>query len=238
MALLVNIEGIDGSGKGTQAARLLAHLQNLGYQTRLVSFPRYQETSFGRKVADFLNGRFGKLDEVNPFLAALLYAGDRLESKAWLTQAIESSDVVIFDRYVPSNMAHQASKLAGAERAELIAWIEHVEFAVHGLPRPDLCVLLDIPPEVAQELIARKPRRDYTEQAADLQEADPGHLRQTREVYLELAGTGTPWRCVPCVQEDALRTPDQIASEIWELVRPLLPTQSKQQAAVNIASIV
>ncbi len=228
MALLVNIEGIDGSGKGTQATRLQAHLQNLGYRTHLVSFPRYQETSFGQKVADFLNGRFGQLHEVNPFLAALLYAGDRFESKAWLTQAIETSDVVIFDRYVPSNMAHQASKMEGAERTELIDWIEHVEFGVYGLPRPDLCVLLDIPPEVAQELIARKPRRDYTEQSADLQEADPGHLRQTREVYLELARTRPTWKCVPCVRDGVLRTADEIASEIWELVRPLLPTQSKQ----------
>lgn len=227
MTLLVNIEGIDGSGKGTQAARLLAHLRNLGYRTELISFPRYQETSFGRKVADFLNGRFGQLHEVNPFLAALLYAGDRFESKAWLTQAIESSDVVIFDRYVPSNMAHQASKLQGAERTELIDWIKHVEFGVNGLPRPDVCVLLDIPPAVAQDLIARKTPRDYTEQSADLQEADPLHLTQTRAVYLELARSGAPWNCVPCVKEGKLRPADDIAAEIWELIRPLLPTASK-----------
>lgn len=228
MALLLNIEGIDGSGKGTQAARLQAHLQNLGYRTQLVSFPRYRDTSFGQKVADFLNGRFGQLHEVNPFLAALLYAGDRFESKAWLEQAIQASDVVIFDRYVPSNMAHQASKLVGSERAELIAWIEHIEFGVYGLPKPDLCVLLDIHPAVARQLIACKAPRDYTEQSADLQEADPGHLTQTREVYLELARANPAWKCVSCVVGDVLRSADEIAQEIWELVRPLLPTQSLQ----------
>jgi dTMP kinase len=162
VTLLVNIEGIDGSGKGTQAARLQARLVAQGCRTQLVSFPRYRETSFGHKVADFLNGRFGQLNEVNPFLASLLYAGDRFESKAWLADAIENHEVVIFDRYVASNMAHQASKFDGAERAELIAWIEQLEFGVYELPRPDLSVLLDIPPQVAQQLIARKAPRDYT----------------------------------------------------------------------------
>ena len=222
MALLVNIEGIDGSGKGTQAARLQTRLQSLGKTTGLVSFPRYQATHFGRKVADFLNGRFGRLNEVNPFLAALLYAGDRFESKAWLAESIATHDVVILDRYVPSNMAHQASKLEGVERTELIAWIEQVEFGVYGLPQPDLCVLLDIPPVVAQQLIARKAPRDYTEQAADLQESDATHLARTREVYLELARAKPAWRCVSCVEGEKLRTADDIEAEIWGLVKPLL----------------
>jgi dTMP kinase len=203
-------------------------LQNLGYRAQLVSFPRYAETTFGKKVADFLNGRFGQLNEVNPFLAALLYAGDRFESKGWLQSAIDASDVVIFDRYVPSNMAHQGSKLTGADQAELVAWIDQLEFGIYGLPRPDLCILLDIPSEVAQQLIARKAPRDYTEQAADLQESDTRHLQQTREVYLGLARSNNSWHCVPCVQAETLRTADAIAADIWELVRPLLPTQSKK----------
>lgn len=226
MTLLVNIEGIDGSGKGTQAARLQARLLAQGYRTQLVSFPRYRETHFGQKVADFLNGRFGQLNEVNPFLASLLYAGDRFESKGWLTEAIANHDVVIFDRYVPSNMAHQASKLDGAERSELIAWIEQLEFGVYELPRPDLCVLLDIPPHVAQQLIARKAPRDYTEQAADLQESDATHLERTRQVYLELASTQPGWNSVSCVRGEELRTADEIEAEIWGLVQPLLPVYS------------
>ncbi len=226
MTLLVNIEGIDGSGKGTQAARLQARLLARGCRTQLVSFPRYRETHFGHKVADFLNGRFGQLNEVNPFLASLLYAGDRFESKSWLEKAIDEHDVVIFDRYVPSNMAHQASKLDGAERAELIAWIEELEFGIYELPRPDLCVLLDIPPQMAQQLIARKAPRDYTEQAADLQESDSTHLARTRQVYLELAQSQPSWNCVSCVAGDQLRTADEIEAEIWDLVQPLLPVHS------------
>ena len=227
MTVLVNIEGIDGSGKGTQAARLQTHLQSQGYRAQLISFPRYRETQFGHKVADFLNGRFGQLHEVNPFLAALLYAGDRFESKSWVTAAIESHDVVIFDRYVPSNMAHQGSKRTGAERTELLAWIEHVEFGLYQLPRPDVCVLLDLPPHVAQDLISRKAPRNYTEQAADIQEADSSHLSLTREVYLELAAANPNWNCISCMQNGQLRSADEIESEIWGLVQPLLPVYSE-----------
>lgn len=219
VAMLVNIEGIDGSGKGTQAARLQARLRARALKVELVSFPRYRETHFGHKVADFLNGRFGELHQVNPFLASLLYAGDRFESRGWLEQLIAENDIVILDRYVPSNMAHQASKLEGAERTELIQWIATIEFEVYKLPRPDLCILLDIPPRVAQQLIARKAPRDYTDQAADLQESDPEHLTRAREVYLELAHANPVWRIIPCVVNEKLRTPDEIEAEIGELVQ-------------------
>ena len=233
VTLLVNIEGIDGSGKGTQAARLQARLVAQGCRTELVSFPRYRQTHFGQKVADFLNGRFGQLNEVNPFLASLLYAGDRFESKNWLADAIDNHDVVIFDRYVASNMAHQASKLDGAERTELIGWIEQLEFGIYELPRPDLCVLLDIPPQIAQQLIARKAPRDYTEQAADLQESDSNHLERTRQVYLELARTRPGWNCVSCVQDEQLRAADEIEAEIWSLVQPVLLALSPRRTGLQ-----
>jgi len=222
VTLLVNIEGIDGSGKGTQAARLQTQLRACALNVELVSFPRYRETHFGQKVADFLNGRFGELHQVNPFLASLLYAGDRFESKAWLEELIARNDVVILDRYVPSNMAHQASKLDGAERTELIEWIETIEFGVYGLPRPEICILLDISPRHAQRLISLKAPRNYTDQAADLQESDPEHLTRAREVYLELANRNPAWHIVPCVQNDEVRPPDEIEAEIWGLVSPRL----------------
>lgn len=231
MAFLVNIEGIDGSGKGTQAGRLQLRLRERGLKVELISFPRYRETHFGQKVADFLNGRFGALNEVNPFLASLLYAGDRFESKGWLQKLMAENDVVILDRYVPSNMAHQASKLRGAERTELIQWIETIEFGVYGLPRPDISILLDISPSQAQRLIATKAPRDYTDQAADLQESDTSHLAQARATYLELAASQPGWKIVPCLNEiglseNAVRTPTEIEHDVWNLIEMQLPVSS------------
>lgn len=214
LALTVNIEGIDGSGKGTQAKLLQEHLQASGARVRLFSFPRYDETLFGKGIGDFLNGRFGKLDQVSPFLAALLYAGDRFESRELLQEAIRDHDYVILDRYVASNIAHQASKLTGDERREAIEWITRIEHEIYGLPHPDLTILLNLPPQQAQELIAKKAPRNYTTSAADIQESDSSYLQQVHEMYLEIAAGNERWRVIDCIQGDAIRTIEDVAAEV------------------------
>ncbi|MFG0332181.1 MAG: thymidylate kinase [Maioricimonas sp. JB049] len=223
MALLVAIEGIDGSGKGTQAARLQQSLRDAGRTAALASFPRYDQTAFGRKIGDFLNGRFGRLDEVNPFLVSLLYAGDRFESKAALHDAIRNHEVVIIDRYVPSNIAHQGAKLGGSERDELIDWIEQVEYDIYALPRPDLVVLLDLPAASAQKLIAKKSARTYTDQAADLHEEDCGYLAGVRDLYCQLAARDTHWQKIDVERDGQLRPIDEIGTQLQNLVLSRLP---------------
>ncbi len=216
--MLIAIEGIDGSGKGTQAAGLRDRLRAEGVTVDLLSFPRYDATRFGKAIGDFLNGRFGSLDAVHPLLASLLYAGDRFESRDVLRAALESNDAVVLDRYVASNIAHQGAKLQGGERAELMDWIETVEFEIFRLPRPDLVILLDLPAAKAQELIAKKSARSYTDKAADLHEADGGYLAAVREVYRELAGRQPGWRIVSCLRDDVLKSIENIGAEISEIV--------------------
>lgn len=218
MAPLIVIEGIDGSGKGTQAQQLTERLTAAGRQVRLLSFPRYRETLFGRAIGDFLNGHFGKLDEVHPFLASVLYAADRFESKAVLADALQQSDVVVCDRYVPSNLAHQGAKLDGTERDELLRTIERIEFEVFALPRPSLVVLLDVPVEIAQRNIAAKKPRSYTDKAADLQESDAAYLQRVRDVYLQLAAANPNWQRVDSVQSGGQRPISEIADEIFRRV--------------------
>ena len=217
--MLIAIEGIDGSGKGTQAKLLHERCREAGLSSALISFPRYAETRFGRAVGEFLNGRFGTLDQVSPFLAALLYAGDRFESRALLRGAIADNDVVILDRYVASNVAHQGSKLAGDDRRDVIRWIGEVEHGVYELPRPDLVILLDLPVETARTLVARKQARAYTDRKADIQEADARYLAGVRDVYRELAAHNPAWRVVECLRGDTLRPVDDIAEEIWSLAQ-------------------
>ena len=218
MALLIAIEGIDGSGKGTQAARLRDALLSQGASAALLSFPQYAQTRFGRAVGEFLNGRFGALDEVHPQLASLLFAGDRFESKPRLETALNENDVVVCDRYVASNMAHQAAKLDEPERTELLRWIEDLESTVYALPRADLTVLFDVPASTAQQLIARKAARDYTDKTADLQEADADYLDRVRQVYLRLAEQDDSWACVSVVRDGEVRPIDEIAEELLHVV--------------------
>ena len=222
MGALVAIEGIDGAGKGTQAARVAGTAGTRGHSVTSFSFPLYDGNPFSRAVADYLNGEFGSAADVHPELAGLLYAGDRFHARPRLLEALERSDLVVCDRYVASNAAHQGAKLSGEARARLLDWLEEVEYGEFALPRPELVVLLDAPVALARELVGRKAARGYTTLEADIHEADAGHSRATREVYLELAGR-QGWRIVSTA--DAEGTPrgvDEIADEVWSAVEPLL----------------
>jgi dTMP kinase len=223
VGLLLAIEGIDGSGKGTQAARLAETAAARGHRVETFSFPLYDDNPFSRAIGDYLNGAFGGVDEVHPELAGLLYACDRWHARPRLVSALEECDLVVLDRYVGSNLAHQGSKLQGAERERLIDWLLEVELGEFALPRPDLVLLLDAPPALARELVGRKSARAYTTLAADIHEADGAHTDATREVYLELARRHG-WRIVDTAADDgAVRDVDEIAGEIWSTVEPLLP---------------
>ncbi len=214
-ARLIAIEGIDGSGKGTQAKLLCESLRGLGRSCGLISFPRYEATTFGRTIGRYLNGQFGDLAAAGAHFAALLYAGDRFESLPLIRSEMATCDVVIFDRYVPSNLAHQAAKLDREQREAFIAWVEAIEYGVYGLPRADAVVYLDLPVAIAQQLIARKGRRDYTTKAADMHEADAAYLVRTAQVYEKLASADPAWvRIAVCDAVGQLRTPDAIQSEL------------------------
>jgi dTMP kinase len=210
---LIAIEGIDGSGKGTQAARLCAELQTAGKSCTVLTFPSYERTHFGRQIGAFLNGKFGQLDQVHPVLVSVLFAGDRLESLPHLQAALNEFEIVLCDRYVPSNLAHQAAKATGEARAELRRWVEFVEYELFKLPRAERILWLDLPVATAQQLIAKKNQRSYTDKAADLQEADANYLQQVREVYQELSDDPT-WRRIAVMDGDRLRSPEEITRDL------------------------
>ena len=223
MGLLLAIEGIDGAGKGTQAARIAETAGTHGRSVASFSFPLYDDNPVSRAVGDYLNGEFGTADEVHPELAALLYAGDRLHARPRIVAALQEHDLVVCDRYVASNQAHQGGKLTGEARRRLLDWLEEVEFGEFALPRPQLVILLDVPVALARRLVGYKAARGYTTLEADIHEADAVHSSATREVYLELAERDG-WQVVSTAADDgAPRDVDEIAAEIWTAVEPLLP---------------
>ena len=224
--MLIAIEGIDGSGKGTQAKRLHERLLDAEVRSELISFPRYSQTHFGETIGRFLNGEFGELDQVDPHLAATLYAADRFESLGMLTDLLATRDVVVSDRYTPSNIAHQGAKRTSDARKQLTDWISKVEYDVFCLPKADLVIHLDLPAETAQELIAKKSKRDYTDKVADLQEADCDYLTSVRQAYLELAEKEDNWQTVSLLDGGRLRTIDEVADDIFERIQPLLTPDS------------
>jgi dTMP kinase len=217
---LIAIEGIDGSGKGTQAKLLHERFLAEGVSAALLSFPRYTETRFGGFVGEYLNGRYGGLDAVHPFLASLLFAGDRFESKQTLLDALDRHVVVICDRYVASNIAHQAAKRLGPERDDLIRRIEAVEYDVFGLPRPDRTILLDLSVANARRLIAKKAKRTYTDQTEDLHESDGAYLGSVGDVYRARCDADPTWARIPCEHAGAVRPIEDIRGDVWAALRP------------------
>ena len=211
---LIAIEGIDGSGKQTQM-RLLAHeLEARGNRVLATGFPQYGSW-FGKMVGQFLNGDFGPLDSVDPHFTALLYAGDRFECKAPIVAMLEAGGVVLADRYIASNLAHQTARSAPEKRAEFRAWIEHLEYEIYGLPKEDLVLYLRLPPSQAQILIAKKSERQYTDATHDILESNIVHLQDAADIYDELSRRAN-WRTVECFDADkqAIRPAEEIDADI------------------------
>jgi dTMP kinase len=208
------LEGIDGSGKRTQIEALGREFGRREMAFLQVSFPNYGGF-FGKLVARFLNGEFGPLAAVDPHFSALLYAGDRLESKPVIESALVAGQIVLADRYVASNLAHQGARVPREKRSEFLGWLKQLEYEVHGLPAEDLVIYLRLPPAEAHRLVGRKGVRDYTKSRRDLQEADLGHLGAASEVYDELAGQAN-WVTVECIDatSGAVRAPAAIHAEI------------------------
>ena len=161
-----------------------------------VSFPRY-ETPFGKLIASFLNGDFGKLEAVDPHLSALLYAGNRFEAKSELEAALTARKTILADRYVASNLAHQTARVAPERRKEFIDWLRQLEYGTYGLPVEDLVIYLRLGAIEAQRLVGKKAPRDYTSLGHDIQESDLTHLEKAAMVFDKLA-TDPTWVVIEC----------------------------------------
>jgi len=227
--MIIAFEGIDGSGKGTQAAALQKRLTSAGRSSALLSFPRYSETLFGRLIGDYLNGRFGTLEQVHPLLASLLFSGDRFESLPVLETACAEHEVVLLDRYTASNVAHQGARADAADRSRVMELIDRIEHEVFGLRRADVTILLDLPAEQAGKLIARKAARDYTDRPADLHEADLRYLDSVRQTYRQLADEQPGWRLISVMHGGAIRPVDEIADEIFVIATERLAGTSSPE---------
>ena len=219
---LIAIEGIDGSGKRTQLDLLEKALAARGLRTYSTGFPQY-DSWFGKMVGQFLNGDLGDLESVDPHFTALLYAGDRFEAKPSLSAALDEGQIVLADRYIGSNLAHQTARVPPERRSAFLTWIEHLEYTIYGLPRENLVLYLRLPPAEAQVLVAKKSARSYTSAKQDILEASLRHLEAAAEMYDSLSRRAS-WATVECFDSSrhTMRTPEAIAVDVLAAVEPLL----------------
>ena len=226
-ALLVTMEGIDASGKATQADLLADHFHRsqemVSSGARMsvgrIRFPQYEENFFGGLVRRYLDGEFGmRVNDNHPLLTALLYSFDRWQTKDRLGSLLDAHDLVICDRYVCSNLAHQGAKFpAGMARSTLMNEIAHIEYTVLGLPRPNLVIFLDLPPMEAVVRVAKERRAEG--KTGDIHEVNSTYLEAVSEAYHQLAYGNPIWHVIPCMKggSESLSA-EQVAISIWGVV--------------------
>jgi len=190
MSLLV-IEGLDGSGKSTQVQKLKNYFEDTRIAYRYMHFPRTEGNAFAGVIARFLRGDLGKLEQVNPYLIAMMYAGDRFDAKLQIESWLRHDRLILLDRYVYSNIAYQCAKVSDPkEKEQLKHWIMDTEFGYFGMPRPDLNLFLDVPSAFTQKSLSQERTgkdRWYLLKKKDIHEENTSFQEEVRGVYRSLA---------------------------------------------------
>jgi dTMP kinase len=193
--LLIVFEGLDQSGKQTQAERLKAEVERRGRTCVLLDFPSY-ETHIGKEIGAGLHGE----RDYGPDVMQLLYIANRYEKKPQIEALLAAGAVVVCDRYLASSIAYGEAQGLDA------AWLRDMQ---RYLPSPDLTILLDIAPETAA---GRKTTN------RDKYERDLTMLSRVRDSYRSQAHT-PGW-----LQLDGERHKDTVAADVLTAVAPLLRT--------------
>ena len=213
------IEGSDGIGKKTQADLIVKMFRRIGKQVVFYDFPQYERSFFGKMVAGYLNEKFGDVNESDPYLISLLYAGDRFEASEHIRHDLNRGKIVICNRYTQSNMAFQAAKLKkSARKREFLEWLEELEFGIFNVPKPDMVIYLWAPYEVSQKMVDNKKKRSYTGKKRDIHERNNEFLSRVEKEYLELAKSSPEWRTIICTEGKKLLTPQEISQKIFEVI--------------------
>ena len=225
--MFIVLEGLDGAGKSTQITKLRAMFEQLGIESEYLHFPRFDAPVYGDLIARFLRGDLGSVTEVNPYLVALLYAGDRADAAAMIRGWQQEGKVVIVDRYVYSNIGYQCAKIAErSERETLRDWILRTEYEEFAIPRPDLSLFLDVPFAFTERKLTETREgddRSYLQGGKDIHEASLDLQRRVREVYLDAAKAYDDLKVVDCAtDEGAMASPEEIYSRIMQYVEPLV----------------
>lgn len=220
MATLIVLDGLDGSGKSTQLEAVDAWMTANGIPHKQISFPDYEQPS-SALVRQYLAGDFGTTpDAVNAYAASSFYAVDRYASfKRFWQEEYENGTVILAARYATSNAIHQMSKLPAEEWDAYLEWLADYEYRLLDLPRPDLVLFLDMPPEVSQKLMSERYEGDETKK--DIHERDRAYLLTCRKAAL-YAAQHDGWKVVSCARDGEPRPIDDITASLTALMESVL----------------
>ncbi|MDD3858793.1 MAG: dTMP kinase [Bacteroidales bacterium] len=215
MAFVV-IEGLDGAGKSTQVELLKQYIEKKGKSCEFIHFPTSDSKIFGDLISRFLRGEFGSLEQVNPYLVALLFAGDRYNLSQCIKQWLDEGKVVINDRYVYSNIGFQCAKLSSQDEVDkLFNWIFDLEYEYFKIPKPDLSIFLDVPFNFTKMRLTEDRTgddRNYLQGKIDIHEANLDFQKKVRETYLKAIEKDDKFVRIECADKQGkMLSPREIA---------------------------
>lgn len=219
--MFIVIEGTDGSGKGTQTNLLVDYLSKKGKKVHTFDFPRYTKNSFAELAGRALNSEFGDLDTIPPYYLVLPYMIDQYLAHREISK-LSASDYVICNRYVTTNFAYMAARIKSPrKKREFRAWLAKAAFEDFKMPRPDLLIVLYVPPRISHKLLLQKPKAEYLtgNKKTDQFERNLKYQQEIARSYLQMVRHNHGWRKINCVNSKGnLKTIEEIHKEIVKLV--------------------
>jgi dTMP kinase len=223
MSKFIVLEGLDGSGKGTQIELLREYLISCGKRVRVIDFPDYASEG-STLVKMYLDGKLGNNpSDTNAFAASMFFAADRYVSyvTAWREDYLKDDTYIIANRYTTANAYHQLSKMPEADWDTFLTWLWDFEFGKLGLPTPDRVILLDMPESVSSALV--RSRSAETGRKIDIHEKDESYLlacRRAANYTAEKCG----WSVIKCAaEEDTVPySRDKISADIAASIADLM----------------
>lgn len=216
--MFIVIDGIDGSGKGTQTKLLVKKLESLGKKVKLLDYPRYGNNS-AFAVEKYLNGGYGR--DVSAKQASIFYALDRFDDSLDIKADIKNYDYVISNRYVSASMIHQAGKISDSQkRKEFLDWLEDLEYNIFWITKPDKTIFLNVSPELSQKLVLQKEEREYLKGGVkmDIHEADTNHLIRAHKSAMEIVVSHPDWLKIDCEDNGNMKSIASIHNELLNII--------------------
>jgi dTMP kinase len=211
--ILISFDGLDSSGKATQAGVLFSHLEHRGALVKKFESPDYTTPS-GKELKLRLQGKLG--DWANtPWQEKMQYfAQNRTEHKAEVLDILDKDGIVIYDRYVPSSIAFMVEEAhaTGEDRKKIHEVVRELECGINGMPREHMSLFFDIPPRIACDLLeGRKAKAGEEDEFTDHISVQEALYEEYKIMCQEYPDT---MMHVVCVDGGKLRTIDDIAKEV------------------------
>lgn len=213
--MIVVIDGNDGCGKQTQTAKLYEFLKENGFNVKTQSFPNYESIS-SYFVTKYLKGELGDLNTLSPKECSTFFALDRMLTMKQYKEFLSNGGILLLDRYVSSNMLHQATKIdIEEERDKFNAWLNKFEFEDLLLPKPDITIFLDLKPEISKKL--RENRELKVGGEKDIHEQNEEYMINCYNRGIKIAKDQN-WNIVKCYENENIKTIEEIQENIQKIV--------------------